>query len=274
MPASRRRLATALVMLMILAPFASAGMASWNTTNMINPGGDEVTVVGYRVPGNGTILDGWVHVTNSDVSSALDSTLVLEGADLLSGGFDNVVYDEDLEAVMMMDDGTRSNISDFAAGDITATLSNLYKSGPGFTRVYTSNSVSNSSGCNNSSGTEFEYGFDDNYNSALNENEIQVTLYYCDVHTSSNGTNITYSALTSTSVESFGSNCEFGGFQIDSGIDWDDDRALDSSEIDDTIYICHGRAIWGPAILSTMNGTLQGATVSYTHLTLPTICSV
>ena len=269
MPASRRRLATALVMLMILAPFASAGMASWNTTNMINPGGDEVTVVGYRVPGNGTILDGWVHVTNSDVSSALDSTLVLEGADLLSGGFDNVVYDEDLEAVMMMDDGTRSNISDFAAGDITATLSNLYKSGPGFTRVYTSNSVSNSSGCNNSSGTEFEYGFDDNYNSALNENEIQVTLYYCDVHTSSNGTNITYSALTSVSVESFGSNCEFGGFQIDSGIDWDDDRALDSSEIDDTIYICHNRAIWGPAILSNMDGTLQGANRVTSYGTIP-----
>ena len=168
-----------------------------------------------------------------------------------------------------MDDGTRSNISYFAAGDITATLSNLYKSGPGFTRVYTSNSVSNSSGCNNSSGTEFEYGFDDNYNSALNENEIQVTLYYCDVHTSSNGTNITYSALTSTSVESFGSNCEFGGFQIDSGIDWDDDRALDSSEIDDTIYICHGRAIWGPAILSTMNGTLQGANRVTSYGTIP-----
>ena len=83
MPAGRRRLATALVMLMILAPFASAGMASWNTTNTINPGGDEVTVVGYRVPGNGTIQDGWIHVTNSDVSSALDSTLVLEGTDLL-----------------------------------------------------------------------------------------------------------------------------------------------------------------------------------------------
>ena len=53
---------------------------------MINPGGDEVTVVGYRVPGNGTIQDGWIHVTNSDVSSALDATLVLEGTDLLSGG--------------------------------------------------------------------------------------------------------------------------------------------------------------------------------------------
>ena len=271
MPAGRRRLATALVMLMILAPFASAGMASWNTTNTINPGGDEVTVVGYRVPGNGTIQDGWIHVTNSDVSSALDSTLVLEGTDLLSGGFDNLVYDEDLEAVMMRDDGTRSNISDFAAGDITATLSNQYKSGPGYTTVYASNSVSYSSGCNNSSGVEFEYGFDNNYNSALNENEILTTLYYCDVHSSSNGTNTTYSALTSTSVESFGSNCEFGGFEVDSGIDWDDDRALDSSEIDDTIYICHYRAIWGPAILSNMNGTLQGANRVTSYGTIPSI---
>ena len=191
MPASRRRLATALVMLMILAPFASAGMASWNTTNMINPGGDEVTVVGYRVPGNGTILDGWVHVTNSDVSSALDSTLVLEGADLLSGGFDNVAYDEELEVVMMMDDGTRSSISDFAAGDITATLSNLYKSGPGYTIVYNADTASNIADCNNSSGIEFDYGFDNNYNNALNANEILETLYYCDVHTSSNGTNTT-----------------------------------------------------------------------------------
>ena len=79
MTASRRRLATALVMLMIIAPLANAGMASWNTTNTINPNGDELTVTGFRVPGNGTVMDGWVHVTNTDLATAVDPSIILEG---------------------------------------------------------------------------------------------------------------------------------------------------------------------------------------------------
>jgi len=258
MTASRRRLATALVMLMIIAPLANAGMASWNTTNTINPNGDELTVTGFRVPGNGTVMDGWVHVTNTDLATAVDPSIILEGADLLAGSLNNVVYDDELEAVVMMDDGTRSDISDFAAGDIQATLSNLYRSGPGYTMVYASTSVTTT--CNNSSGYLITYGFDNNYNGGLNNNEITNTLYFCDViQQSSNGTNTTYSALVDFTVESFGSNCEYGGFMIEAGIDWDDDRSLSSSEIDDVMYICHNPAIWGPAILSSMNGTLYGA---------------
>ena len=123
--------------------------------------------------------------------------------------------------------------------------------------VYASTSVTTT--CNNSSGYLITYGFDNNYNGGLNNNEITNTLYFCDViQQSSNGTNTTYSALVDFTVESFGSNCEYGGFMIEAGIDWDDDRSLSSSEIDDVMYICHNPAIWGPAILSSMNGTLYG----------------
>ncbi|MCP4799085.1 MAG: hypothetical protein GY893_03975, partial [bacterium] len=177
--------------------------------------------------------------------------------DLLAGSLNNVVYDDELEAVVMMDDGTRSDISDFAAGDIQATLSNLYKSGPGYTMVYASTSVTTT--CNNSSGYLVTYGFDNNFNGALNTNEVSNTLYFCDItQQTTNGTNVTYSALVDFTVESSGSNCEHSGYKIETGIDWDDDRALDSSEIDDVYYICHNTAIWGPAILSSMNGTLYG----------------
>ena len=269
MHASRRRVATALVLLMIIAPFTSAGMASWNTTNTINPNGGSITVTGFRVPGNGTVLDGWVHVANTDIANAVDSTIVFEGPALLAGGFENVAYDEDLESISMMDDGSHSDISDFAAGDITATLSNQYKSGPGYTMEYSSLAVTNSTGCNNSSGYEVTYGFDDNFNGNLNSNEIINTLYYCDIHTTSNGSNVTYSALVSFSTVSAGGNCENGGYKIEAGIDYDDDRNLDTSEINSITYICHNVAIWGPAILSTMNGTLQGANLITSYGTIP-----
>ena len=214
MHASRRRVATALVLLMIIAPFTSAGMASWNTTNTINPTGGSITVTGFRVPGNGTVLDGWVHVANTDIATAVDSTIVFEGPALLAGSFENVAYDEDLETISMMDDGSNSDISDFAAGEIIATLSNQYTSGPGYTMVYTSLAVTNSTGCNSSSGTEVTYGFDNNFNGNLNSNEITNTLYFCDVHSTSNGSNVTYSALVSFSTESAGGNFENGGYKI------------------------------------------------------------
>ena len=269
MPASRRRLATALVMLMILAPFASAGMASWNTTNTINPGGDEVTITGFRVPGNGTILDGWVHVTNSDLITALDTTVSWEGEDLLNGTFSDLAYSEELEAVIMMDDETKTNISDFTAGDVAVYFNNDYRSGPGYTRVYSSSSTSSTAGCDNSSGYILNHGMDNNYNNALNNNEILDTLYYCDVHTTINGSNVTYLALLSISVEPSGTNCDYGGYNITDGIDWDDDRSLSSDEYENHTFICNGLAIWTPAFPSTMNGTLAGASRILSHGTIP-----
>ncbi|MGB1419498.1 MAG: DUF7151 family protein, partial [Poseidonia sp.] len=47
-------------------------------------------------------------------------------------------------------------------------------------------------------------------------------------------------ALVSTTSEAAGTNCANGGIRIDVGVDDDDDGVLDSSEIDQTQYVCDG----------------------------------
>ena len=274
MSAGRHGLAIALIMLMIIAPPANAGLASWSASSTIDPHGGSVTVTGFEVPGNLTVIDGWVHVTNADIGTATDSSLVLEGADLLAGGFDDVAWDADHGAVSMLDDGTLTNISDFSAGTITPTFSDQYVIGPGHTRVHTSLSVSSSPGCSNSSGVEVSHGLDDDHNGQLDSNETVEVLYYCDVTITSNNTTITYHALTSLSMESAGANCTYGGHRIEAGVDNNTNQSLDTGEITSVTYICHDPAIWSPVILSTLNGTLQGANRTTSHGTIPAIARV
>ena len=100
-----KRMAGVIVFLMILAPITNATTTNWTGPSPVNPQNESITVNGFNIHGNASILDGWVHVTNSDVSDAWDSTLVIEGVDLLSGSFDNVKYDENFQAITMIDDG-------------------------------------------------------------------------------------------------------------------------------------------------------------------------
>ncbi|MEY8205828.1 MAG: hypothetical protein RPR40_12275, partial [Bermanella sp.] len=55
MPAERKRLAGGLVLLMLLAPIAAAANANWAGPNSVNPQGGDVTLTGFRVPGNAKI---------------------------------------------------------------------------------------------------------------------------------------------------------------------------------------------------------------------------
>ena len=274
MSAGRHGLAITLIMLMIIAPPANAGLASWSASSTIDPHGGSVTVTGFEVPGNLTVLDGWVHVTNADIGTAMDSSLVLEGADLLAGGFDDVAWDGDHGAVSMLDDGTLTNISDFSVGTITPTFSDQYVIGPGHTRVHTSLSVSSSPGCSNSSGVEVSHGLDDDHNGQLDSNETVEVLYYCDVTITANNTTITYHALTSLSMESAGANCTYGGHRIEAGVDNNTNQSLDTGEITSVTYICHDPAIWSPVILSTLRGSLQGANRITSNGTIPSIARV
>ena len=66
MPASRRRLATALVMLMIFAPFASAGVTNWSISTPINPDDDGVTVRSDGRSSRETLLQARISETATD----------------------------------------------------------------------------------------------------------------------------------------------------------------------------------------------------------------
>ena len=110
MPAERKRLAGGLVLLMLLAPIAAAANANWVGPNSVNPQGEDVTLTGFRVPGNATVLDGWLHVTDSPMATSLDNGIVWEGSDFSSRTFFGTDLTEDDE-IVLLDDGTRSNIS-------------------------------------------------------------------------------------------------------------------------------------------------------------------
>ena len=67
----RRRLAGALVLLMLLAPITNAATTSWAGPSTVNTSGGSTTLTGFRAPGNATIMDGWAHVTDSPMAASL-----------------------------------------------------------------------------------------------------------------------------------------------------------------------------------------------------------
>ena len=71
--------------------------------------------------------------------------------------------------------------------------------------------------------------------------------------------------LINTSDEAAGDNCANGGVKIEVGEDTNANGVLDTDEVDDSLtrYVCNGE-----------DGQDGADAVSYTHLTLPTICSV
>ena len=120
----------------------------------------------------------------------------------------------------------------------------------------------NSTSCVNG-GTTFEIGSDDNADGVLSVTEVKVTVDICngtegpagadgtdgvdgingtDGQDGANGLDGAdgLNALVSTTTETAGSNCANGGIRIDVGVDDNDNGVLDSSEIDQTTYICDG----------------------------------
>jgi hypothetical protein len=79
-------------------------------------------------------------------------------------------------------------------------------------------------------------GLDLNGNNILDQEEVTETTYVCNGSTGSN-------AVLRTEIEPKGENCEAGGYRIYSGIDDNGDGQLNDSEIQDTIYVCHGESV-------------------------------
>jgi len=76
-------------------------------------------------------------------------------------------------------------------------------------------------------------GIDFNNNNLLDDNEIDATEYICN---GSNGSN----SLISILPEPAGVNCSSGGYKVTTGIDMNNNKTLDSTEVQNTKYICNG----------------------------------
>jgi hypothetical protein len=82
-------------------------------------------------------------------------------------------------------------------------------------------------------GTRVDVGLDDNADAVLDESEIDGTTYIC------NGAD-GLTSLVSMITEPPGTNCATGGQKVETGLDDDADGTLDASEVDSTMYVCHG----------------------------------
>lgn len=91
-------------------------------------------------------------------------------------------------------------------------------------------------------GVEIPIGIDENGNGQLDEDEIDETKVVCHGKNGSDGIDGVNgkNALIKVSFENSGSNCPAGGQKIEIGLDDDGDGQLDSTEVDETRYVCHG----------------------------------
>ncbi len=195
MPTNRSRLAGALTLLMILAPLTSAGVSQWAGPAVVSSDGDATVVTGFRLPGNSTVMDGWLHVTNAPLSTSTDSGIVWDEIDFDSGYMLGSELNHD-GYLVLQDDGSRSNISDFDVGEIQVSLNSAYKFSPGWRRVFVEIEGANLSGCNGGGGTYVSHGFDDDFDQSLDEEEIVETLNFCD--TFANGDIVTALTINSS----------------------------------------------------------------------------
>jgi hypothetical protein len=211
---------------MIIAPLTSAATTSWTGPSPVNPPEEGITLTGFRVPGNATVQDGWLHITNTETATSMDPGIVWEGADLDSGRFFGTNFVEDIEQITLVDDGSRSNISTFDEGDIDVSMNDIYTYSPGWEHVYSVSSSTSVVECNNLSGAWVDHGYDNNFDGSLSPGETTETLMYCSgnaledsvttLNVTSGGSGYTAGTLSATG----GSGSGFSGtYSISSAID-------------------------------------------------------
>ena len=175
---SKFRLSLFISFLMAFAPIANAGVSNWSGPAVVTSNGSPNVVDGFTIPSNGTVLDGWIHVTNNPVSNSASSTIVWDDDDFDDGVFIGSTLNDDNQ-IKIKDDGTISVVEDFEVGDIDVSLSSDYTFSPGWRQVYTYVTGSNLSECGFAPGAIFSHGLDNDFDSLLDADEILDTINFC-----------------------------------------------------------------------------------------------
>ncbi len=286
MPASRRRLATALVMLMIFAPFASAGVTNWSVTTPINPDDDGVTTNAFSVPINETIVDGWISIDSNPMASSTIGSISISGEDFDNGTYDGVT-DSLLDGnLTMYDDGSTSSLWTFDDnGNFTIAMADDYHSGPGSHLWLLQNPIAPSTECGDLLLYNLTSGFDDNFDGALESSEITSVENLCQTNaTIENGSGLPPSGdvngtvqngtvtVESITLQNGNATCTYGGTYIQWGNDYsmyyDKVTTLNASEIEGEFYFCDVQEIWFATLLN-LGGTIVGDQQQLAHGAAP-----
>lgn len=163
---------------MAFSPIANAGVSNWSGPAVVTSNGTPNVVDGFTIPSNGTVLDGWIHVTNNPVSNSASNTIVWDDDDFDDGVFIGSTMNDD-DHIQIEDDGTISVVEDFEVGDIDVSLSSAYTFSPGWRQVYTYVTGSNLSECDSAPGAIFTHGLDNDFDNSLDSDEVVDTINFC-----------------------------------------------------------------------------------------------
>ena len=250
---NRRRLAGALVLLMLLAPITNAATTSWAGPSTVNTAGGETTLTGFRAPGNATILDGWAHITDSPMAASQTPADVMDIFVLENGTASGTTTDYRNGNLSLVDDGSLNTINNFDRGNYSIEMDSSYLPGPPsiiLVKWENSQGYAPHPSCGGLRGYNLTSGFDDNNNGQLDAAEIIQTDYLCTTNQTiqggngrvQNGTVVNGSfQYSQQTVPEGNTNCIFGGKSVTYGNDYgnyyDDDTTLNATETDGTCLL-------------------------------------
>jgi len=282
-------------MLMLFAPFASAGVANWTISTPINPDDEGVTINAFRVPSNQTIVDGWIEVTSDPMATSDIGSITISGQDFEEGSFDGTSATLVNGNITLLDDGSISSASNFDDnGNYSIEMSDIYTVGPGEmiwypTSAQIQNDINvpigvNTSACGGLKQFNISMGYDDNFNNALDNYEIIQTEEICmSSQTIQNGSGglVDFNGTVQNGIVSYINstlpvgdiNCPHGGefFQWgnDFGAYYDNNASLNSTEIDGNFIFCRASSpVWEASLLDH-SGTIIGVEQHLAHGIIP-----
>ena len=288
MPAERKTVASFLVLLILIAPLATADTTSWDGPSSVNTQGETATIQGFEVPGNATVLDAWLHVSDSPMAGSNAAATVWDSDVLVNGTLVGTTMDLVDGYLSLEDDMTQSIISDFDEGGYSVEFSDQYSIGPAPIAILefeSSNGYTPHPQCNNLTGYNLSVGYDEDNSGDLNSDEITSTHYLCRTNhvvqggngRVANGTLVNGTFLSiETSIPVGNSTCPEGGTMLvygnDYGLFYDDDNSLNATEIDGELFFCNRQIHWFPTNLD-LNGTIVGSEQTLSHGVVPSSAS-
>ena len=252
---NRKRLAGALVLLMLLVPITNAATTSWSGPSTVNTAGGETSLTGFRVPGNATILDGWAHITDSPMAASTTSPDVMDISAFEDGELSGMTTDYIAGNLTLVDDGSLNVVNNLDIGNYSINMNSRYNQGPASGVLLLLESVSGyipHPSCNGLRGYNLTSGYDEGFNGQLDAEEVLNVDYLCTTYQTvqggngraQNGSVVNGSFVyIQAPVAEGNSTCQFGGKSFtwgnDYGLYYDEDTSLNSTETEATLYFCN-----------------------------------
>jgi len=285
---NRKRLAGALVLLMLLVPITNAATTSWSGPSTVNTAGGETSLTGFRVPGNATILDGWAHITDSPMAASTTPPDVMDISAFEDGELSGMATDYIAGNLTLVDDGSLNVVNNLDIGNYSINMNSRYNQGPASGVLLLLESVSGyipHPSCNGLRGYNLTSGYDEGFNGQLDAEEVLNVDYLCTTNQTvqggngraQNGSVVNGSFVyIQAPVAEGNSTCQFGGKSFtwgnDYGLYYDEDTSLNSTETEATLYFCNRDTYWDVTNFD-LGGSITGTEQAMSYGVIPSSAS-